>query len=87
MDKQNEPIEAFTLDTGKLRCSGKSLKLKASEKAAKDLCNTCLVGKLLADRIIKKNVVKAIILKAWRTEKGIQIVDLKENVFFVQICL
>ena len=40
-----------------------TLKLKASEKAAKDLCNTGLVGKLLVDRIINKNAVKAIILK------------------------
>ena len=87
MDKQNKLVELFTMDTSKLRCSGKSLKLKASEKAIDDLCNTGLVGKLLADKIINKNAIKAIILKAWRTAKGIHIVDLRENVFFVQICL
>ena len=87
MDKQNELVEAFTVDTNKLRCSGKSLKLKASEKAAEDLCNIGLVGKLLVDRVINKNAVKAIILKAWRTAKGIQIIYLREKVFFVQICL
>jgi len=81
MDKQTDLVEVLTVDTSKLKCSGKSLKLKASEKAAEDLSNIGLVGKLLADRIINKNAVKAIILKAWRTAKGIQIVDLRENVF------
>ena len=69
MDKQNEPVEAFTLDTGKLRCSGKSLKLKASEKAAKDLCNTSLVGKLLADRIIIKKRSQGHHLKSLENRK------------------
>ncbi|KAK9990952.1 hypothetical protein SO802_025937 [Lithocarpus litseifolius] len=46
------------------------------------LVNTGLVGKLLSDRVINKNVIKAIILKAWRTSKSVQIVDLKENIFF-----
>ena len=45
----------------------------------KELYNVGLLGKLWAYRIINKNVVKAIILKAWRTSKGAQIVDLKEN--------
>ena len=38
-------------------------------------------GKLLADRSINKNALKAIILKAWRTSRGVQTVDLRENVF------
>ena len=39
------------------------------------------MGKLLLDRLINKNVIKAIIFKAWRTSKSVQIVDLKENIF------
>ena len=36
-------------------------------------------GKLLADR--NKNAVKAIILKAWRTSRGVQIVNFRENAY------
>ena len=52
-----------------------------------ELYNIGLLGKLLADRSINKNAVKAIILKAWRTSRGVQIVDLRENVFlFIFAC-
>ncbi|XP_050263948.1 uncharacterized protein LOC126708186 [Quercus robur] len=81
MENQSMLVEALTDKTKKLRCTGKAVKLKASEKAVEELFNTGLVGKLLADRNINKNAVKAIILKAWRTSKGVQIVDLKENIF------
>ncbi|KAK7849162.1 hypothetical protein CFP56_003436 [Quercus suber] len=57
------------------------MKLKANEKIVELLYNIGLVGKLLANRNINKNAVKAIILKAWRTFKGVQFVDLRENVF------
>ena len=70
-------VKALTDKTRKLRCTGKAVKLKASEKAIEELFNTGLVG----DRNINKNAVKAIILKVWRTSKGVQIVDLKENIF------
>ncbi|XP_030955941.1 uncharacterized protein LOC115978054 [Quercus lobata] len=81
MENQSMLVEALTDKTKKLRCTGKAVKLKASEKAVEELFNTGLVGKLLADRNINKNAVKAIILKVWRTSKGVQIVDLKENIF------
>ncbi|XP_030970072.1 uncharacterized protein At4g02000-like [Quercus lobata] len=81
MSQQDELVEALNAETNKIRVSGKSLKLKASEKAVEELYNTGLVGKLLADRSINKNAVKAIILKAWRTSRGVQIVDLRENIF------
>ena len=74
-------VEALTDKTKKLRCTGKAVMLKASKKAIEELFNIGLVGKLLADRNINKNAVKAIILKVWRTSKGVQIVDLKENIF------
>ena len=74
-------VEALTDKTKKLRCTGKAVKLKASKKAIEELFNIGLVGKLLVDRNINKNAVKAIILKVWRTSKGVQIVDLKENIF------
>ena len=81
MENQSMLVEALTDKTKKLRCTGKAVKLKASEKAVEEFFNTGLVGKLLADRNINKNAVKAIILKVWRTSKGVQIVDLKENIF------
>ncbi|KAF3950817.1 hypothetical protein CMV_023477 [Castanea mollissima] len=81
MSQQDEMVEAVNVETNKLRFPGKSLKLKASEKAVEELYNTGLVGKLLVDRSINKNAVQAIILKVWRTSRGVQIVDLKENVF------
>ena len=74
-------MEVLSAEASKLKCSSISLKLKANEKVVEELFNTGLVGKLLADRNINKNVVKAIILKVWRTSKGMQIVDLRENVF------
>lgn len=40
-----------------------------------------MVGKLLVDRSVNKNVVRAITLKAWRTSRGVQIINLKENIF------
>ncbi|KAK7832799.1 uncharacterized protein CFP56_026224 [Quercus suber] len=78
MDKQIDLVESITK---KLQGTGKIIKLKASEKAAEELVNTGLVGKLLLDRVINKSVIKAIILKAWRTSRSVQIVDLKENIF------
>lgn len=78
MDKQIDLVESIT---NKLKCTSKTIKLKTSEKAAEELVNTGLVGKLFSDRVINKNVIKAIILKAWRTSKSVQIVDLKENIF------
>ena len=39
-----------------------------------------LVGKILANKVINKNAVKAILLKAWTTAKGVQIVDLSDNI-------
>lgn len=81
MSQQDELVEALNAETNKLRFSGKSLKLKASEKVVEELYNTGLVGKLLANRSINKNAVKAIILKAWRTSRGVWIVDLGENLF------
>ena len=71
MSQQGELVEALNAETNKLRFSDKSLKLKASEKVVEELYNTGLVGKLLADRSINKNAVKAIILKAWRTSRGV----------------
>ncbi|KAK7838066.1 hypothetical protein CFP56_020284 [Quercus suber] len=43
--------------------------------------NLGLVGKILVDKVINKNVVKAILLKAWNTAKGVQIVDLSDNIY------
>lgn len=81
MSHQDDLVEALSAKTNKLKCSGKSVKLKASERAVEELYSTGLLGKLWADRVINKNVVKAIILKAWRTSNGVQIVDLKDNVY------
>ena len=81
MSHQNEMVKALSAETSKLKCSSKPMKLKANEKIVEVLYNIGLVGKLLANRNINKNAVKAIILKAWRTSKGVQIVDLRENVF------
>ena len=81
MSQQDDLVEALSAKTNKLKCSRKSVKLKASERAVEELYGTGLLGKLWADRTINKNVVKAIILKAWGTFKGVQLVDLKENVY------
>ena len=53
----------------------------ANEKVVVELFNTRLVGKLLVDRSVNKNMVRAITLKAWRTSRGVQIINLKENIF------
>lgn len=37
--------------------------------------------KILADKVINKNAVKTILLKAWSTAKGVQIVDLSDNTY------
>ena len=50
------------MEASKLKCSSISLKLKANERFVEELFNTGLVGKILVDRNINKNVVKAIIL-------------------------
>ena len=52
-----------------------------------ELFNTGLVGKLLADRSVNKNVVRAIILKAWRTNRGVKIIDLKKNIFLFKFAI
>ena len=64
-------VEALIDKTKKLRCTSKAVKLKASEKSIEELFNTGLVGKLQSNRNINKIVVKAIILKVWRTSKGV----------------
>ena len=52
-----------------------------------ELFNTGLVGKLLADRSVNKNVVRAIILKAWRTNRGVKIIYLKKNIFLFKFAI
>ena len=80
-------MEARSAETEKLCCPSKPIRLKANEMVVVELFNTGLVGKLLADRSVNKNVVRAIILKAWRTNRGVQIIDLKENIFLFKFAI
>ena len=43
---------------------GKKIKLKASEKVTEELVNIGLVGRLLSDRVINKNVIKSYHIKS-----------------------
>ena len=81
MNQNTDLVEALSAEIEKLCCPSKPIRLKASEKVVVELFNTRLVGKLLADRSVNKNVVRAIILKAWRNSRGVKIIDLKENIF------
>ena len=80
MNQNTDLVEALSAKTEKL-CCPKPIRLKANEKVVVELFNTRLVGKLLVDRSVNKNVVRAITLKAWRTSRGVQIINLKENIF------
>nr|POE61141.1 hypothetical protein CFP56_51374 [Quercus suber] len=63
------------------------MKLKANDMAISIMYNLGLVGKILVDKIINKNVVKAILLKAWNTAKGVQIVDLSDNIYLFKFAI
>ena len=64
MNQNTDLVEALSAEIEKLCCPSKPIRLKANEKVVVELVNTGLVGKLLADRSVNKNVVRAIILKA-----------------------
>ena len=72
-------VDSLVSETANLQSPSKSIKLKANDKAVSIMYNLGLVGKILADKVINKNAVKAILLKAWSTAKGVQIVDLSDN--------
>ena len=74
-------VDSLVSETAKLQSTSKSIKLKANDKAINIMYNLGLVGKILADKAINKNVVKAILLKAWSMAKGVQIVDLSDNIY------
>nr|POE83537.1 hypothetical protein CFP56_48269 [Quercus suber] len=74
-------VDSLVSETANLQSPSKSIKLKANDKAVSIMYNLGLVGKILADKVINKNAVKAILLKAWSTAKGVQIVDLSDNIY------
>ena len=74
-------VDSLVSETANLQSPSKSIKLKANDKAVSIMYNLGLVGKILADKVINKNAVKAILLKALTTAKGVQIVDLSDNIY------
>ncbi|KAK7835153.1 hypothetical protein CFP56_023799 [Quercus suber] len=96
MDKQIDLGETIT---NKLKCTGKTIKLKANEKAAEELVNTGLVGKLLSDRVINKNETRReslelgpwniegfpLILKMWHQNLSIKDMDFSSIPIWIQV--
>ena len=74
-------VESLVNETTNLPSPSKSIKLKANDKVVSIMYNLGLVGKILVNKAINKNAVKAILLKAWSTAKGVQIVDVSNNIY------
>ena len=74
-------VESLVNETANLPSPSKSIKLKANDKVVSIMYNLGLVGKILVNKAINKNAVKAILLKAWSTAKGVQIVDVSNNIY------
>ena len=54
-------VDSLVSETANLKSPSKSIKLKANDKAVSIMYNLGLVGKILADKVIHKNAVKAIL--------------------------
>ena len=80
-------VESLVSETANLPSPSKSIKLKANDKVVNIMYNLGLVGKILVNRAINKNVVKAILLKAWSTAKGVQIVDVNNNIYLFKFAV
>ena len=74
-------VESLVSETANLPSPSKSIKLKANDKVVSIMYNLGLVGKILVNKAINKNAVKAILLKAWSMAKGVQIVDACNNIY------
>ena len=74
-------VESLVNETTNLPSPSKSIKLKANDKVVSIMYNLGLVGKILVNKAINKNAVKATLLKAWSTAKGVQIVDVSNNIY------
>ena len=64
-------VESLVNETANLPSPSKSIKLKTNDKVVSIMYNLGLVGKILVNKAINKNVVKVILLKAWSTAKGV----------------
>ncbi|KAK7836513.1 hypothetical protein CFP56_022431 [Quercus suber] len=80
-------VDSLVIETANLQSPSKSIKLKANDKAVNIMYNLGLVGKILPDKVINKNAIKAILLKAWSTAKGVQIVDLSDNIYLFKFAV
>ena len=74
-------VEPLVNETANLPSPSKSIMLKANDKVVNIMYNLGLVGKILVNKAKSKNAVKAILLKAWSTAKGVQIVDVSNNIY------
>ncbi|GMY25017.1 DEAD-box ATP-dependent RNA helicase 52A-like [Fagus crenata] len=61
-----------------------AIQLEDNTTAAKHVEMPRLAGKIIADRAINKNKVKAVLSKAWRLAKGVSITPKGENLFLFQ---
>jgi len=49
-----------------------------------DRGKTCLVGKLLADRLIGKNAIRSTLIKGWRSARNTSFTNLGDNMFLIE---
>ena len=74
-------VESLVNETANLPSPSKCIELKANDKVFNIIYNLGLVGKILVNKAKNKNAVKAIPLKAWSIAKGVQIVDVSNNIY------
>lgn len=59
---------------------GATLDLQPEEENSLELAKRTLIGKILTDKAINKNVMKSMLLKAWNIQTGVQMTDMGINV-------
>ena len=81
MAESNETLDDLLNSSFSLTNLDHSIQLETSTLAAKSVETLGLAGKIIADRAISRNKVKAVLLKVWRLAKGVSITPKGENLF------
>ncbi|KAK9278641.1 hypothetical protein L1049_028214 [Liquidambar formosana] len=81
MTQPSEEVSLLISKTAGLSCDDESLDLEADTENAVNATNLSLVGKLIIDRAVSLNTVRAVASKAWNFPGGLVITPLAINTF------
>ncbi|GMY19488.1 reverse transcriptase [Fagus crenata] len=81
MEDPQLELEDMILKSNSLSCTDRPIKLEAREDKVTRILEYGLDGKVISDKAVNRNKVKAILSEAWKTSKGVAFMDFVQNLF------